>query len=189
MKHRLLLAQLTLIVGCASEPQSKNSDAPDVVLETPPSSTATAMASALPRKEPPSALAAWSLPAKQGPAIGTECPRDNDEALAKCGTKSRVSLELQPKKPLRGELPCKLEPLGEEGKFSMNAASACIDGDYLVISTVCMVCRMPDVGSAALARMSELTLAQHKQLAKLVGLADDKAPSSADGWRQVVKKR
>jgi len=195
MRHVYPVALAALAAGCSSTPQSENVDSPEVVIHAPPSASADAVTSALPRKELPSALAGWRLPAKQGPALGADCAGKSQSspspsAAPSCGTNGRVSLEAQALKTRPGEAPpCKLADLAEEGKFSANAASACIDGDYLFISTICMVCRMPDVGAAALARMSELTPGQHKHLAQMVGLSDDKVPSSAEGWRRVVKKR
>jgi hypothetical protein len=190
MRFGLLFALAGVLVACSSEPQSKASDTPDVVLEAPPSSTATTIASALPRREPPSALVGWTLPAKEGGALGAACGRATEPDTS-CGTQGRVSLESQTRKPLGhgNDPPCKLERIGDDKKFSPNTASACIDGDYLVINTVCMVCRMPDVGSAVLARLSELTPAQHKHLGQVLMLPEEKTPTSADGWRQLVKKR
>lgn len=188
MKPGRIAVLLVLTAGCSSEPPARSADAPEVVIDAPPSATAPAASAPLSRREPPSALAGWTLPAKEGAALGAACVTGT-EPVASCGTEGRVSLESQSRKPLRGELPCKLEPIGDDKRFSPNVASGCIDGDYMVLSTICMACRMPDVGSALFVRLSELTPAQHKHLGQVLTLPEEKIPSSPDGWRQVVRKR
>lgn len=185
-----LLLSLTL-AGCpSSEGTEVLHGTAEVELTAAPSSTETG--TPLPREEAsaPSKLEGWALPGKVGPELGKPCEPDAVESIPKvqsCGSRNRVSLEAQ-NKPLRAPAPCKMRsapPENAEQRMLRDSRQLCVDGDHLLISVVCIICRI-DSGSALHARMSELTEGQTKYLHSVLGLAN--GPTDAAGWRALFEK-
>jgi len=156
-----------------------------------PTERASTTATALARKDapPPSRLDSWSLARADAPKLGDPCPPPHENAPAAgviqpCGAAGRVALEYEPYHQLVGEPPCEMRQL--ESERQMFETRGCVDGDHLVLSSVCMVCRSSS-GWAAHARLSELTADQNKALYGRIGYGKDgQAPTSPGEWRALV---
>lgn len=194
MRIALPVALLAVTACSSAEP----TPVPDPIVELAPGPSAApiASASALARRDeiPPSRLDAWTLPNAKGPKLGTACtprppsqdgePKDPDT----CGAAGKVALEFLPYRPLRGERPCDMHRLGKEERRGMYETMGCTDGDHLVLTSDCMVCRTTS-GWAAHARLSELTAEQHRFLFQRLGYDPTATgPTAPAGWRDLVSK-
>lgn len=191
MKSAALLLLLIAASGCpSSDANEVQHGTAEVQLTAAPTTTETG--APLPREEAslPSKLEGWTLPGKVGPDLGKPCEVDAVDGIPKvqsCGSRNRVSLEAQ-NKPLRAVAPCKmrsLPPENPEQQMLRDARQLCVDGDHLLVSVICIICRI-DSGSALHARISELTEGQTKYLHSVLGLAN--GPTDAAGWRALFDK-
>ncbi|NUP14403.1 MAG: hypothetical protein HOW73_50885 [Polyangiaceae bacterium] len=176
---------LLFVLGCSQG--VGDVAATDVDIEAEPAAP-NETSSALPREEPrlPSKLDGWSLPNKAGPSLGAACEDNVISDVPKvqsCGTKGRVSMEAQ-SEPLVGKPPCELKRLTTERNAYL--VDACLDGDHLVVTSVCIVCRSPS-GSSVHALVSELTEGQQKYLQSVM-LAGSDGPKTREDWRALIDK-
>lgn len=200
MKSHAIPCALALLLapycGCSSEVDAIGPESPDQVeLVAIPSEARPKPEVAIVRGDPPSRLDAFVLQRKVGPQIGAVCTRAPQPEQATeeapppvdvCGSRQRVALELQGS-ALEGEPPCELVAIDGKAFKGMYSAMGCVDGDHLVLSYVCMMCRRPYAGTAAHARLSELTPEQHGHLRKLMGFEGD-GPATPAAWRELVAK-
>lgn len=182
-----------LLVGCGSEVEAIGPEVPsDVEIVAVPPKERPPPKVEVERADPPSRLDGWTLPHKAGPTLGSVCTAASAQPSAGtppadvCGSRQRVALELQGS-ALQGKPPCELRSLEGDMPKGMYIASGCVDGDHLVLNTVCLVCRSMDAGNAAHALLSDLTPSQHDQLRKLVNLKAD-GPTTPAAWRELVTK-
>jgi hypothetical protein len=185
---------LVVTLGCSSVETNATPD-PIVDLGPGPTAAPAPTTTTLTRREdaPPSKLDAWSLPNLKGPKLGEPCPaRDTDAERPRrgpepCGTGGKVSIEYDGYRPLRGGRPCAMHRLGSDERRALYQSSACVDGDHLVLSSDCLVCRTTS-GWSAHARLSELTPDQHAQIFERLGYGEGKqGPSSPAGWKRLVE--
>lgn len=180
-----LLSGLLLTMAC-SNGSGPASGASDVELSTPPATTASASATAA-RRDPPGRLDDFHLTTGAGTRMGEPCaPRAGtakDMAPEPCGTRGVISLEVAGSTP-GAKPPCELRSL-EGSEHSGYARSACVEGDHLLLTSVCVMCRVPDQGVSYHARISELSPEQAAHLAQVAGLKE--APADAKGWRRLLR--
>ena len=194
---------LTLLnlAGCASAARPDEGPTADLDVPQPPRTEQSAPASEAPLAsgrapvDPPKD--GFTLSNRTGDAIGAACSPSPGGVVRTgpgdiinidpCGKNQRVSLEIAPMRGviLQGEkpLPCKLEAVGPA---AMNEVRACVADDELLVSTVCMVCRMGG-GSTIHAHVSQLLPAQADALWKTIGIPGDR-PTAASGWAKALAK-
>ncbi|MBK6516402.1 MAG: hypothetical protein IPG04_20425 [Polyangiaceae bacterium] len=180
-----LLCCLVLISAC-SNGSGPASGASDVELSPPPATTASASAPAA-RRDPPSRLDDFHLTTAPGTLMGQTCaPREGTVKSLdpdRCGTRGVIALEVAGSTP-GAKPPCELRAL-EGSEHSGYARSACVEGDHLLLTSVCVMCRVPDQGVSYHARISELSPEQAAHLAQVAGLKE--APADAKGWRRLLR--
>ncbi len=196
----MALSFTLFVFGCASAARPDEGATAELDVPSPPRTDA----SGPPTSEAPVASTharvehaiAFKLPNPTTAPIGTTCSPNAGAALRtgpgpmipidSCGRNQRVSVELASGVALvEGQakaLPCKLEVVGP---MAMNEVHACVADDELLMTTVCMVCRMADVGSAYHARLSELTPEQSASLWKTIG-APGETPTTPAAWAKAV---
>ncbi len=181
---------LLLLTACASDVDAVAVAEVDVAEPAP--APERSVASAVPREGPmpPSKLDGWQLPGSTV-ALGTTCESaavPDKGAPPLCGERGKVSIEWRRSALVRADLPCTLRSLeDDEARVLVNARSACIDGDHLVISSHCIVCRSLDAGNAYHARISELGPEQQAYLHQALMLTDEK-PTTVAGWRALIER-
>lgn len=186
-------------LGCAREGERDSSLPADVEIGSAPASTARSDVSAgrvagTERAEQ-GRLVSWTLPDRAGAQLGSACPTSPATGPAApvvagvlfdaCGNRGRVSVEVQSFGALRDVPPCTMRRLAKSpDKPGMNAITACVEGDRIVVNSSCMFCRQAFAGTAVLARLSELTPDQNKWLQAVADLRD--GPSTPEEWRAAV---
>jgi hypothetical protein len=174
------------LVACRERPVA---DATDVEVEPPAASASTTAAPI--EREDVAVLGTWRLPRaeKNSPVLGAPCSVDSTSRWKPetiCGTKDRVSLEVQFYALMGMEPPC--EMIEVSPKTSMQRVTGCVEGDLMIINSHCVMCRVMDAGTAVRARLSELTPVQLEELRNQSGMGEA-APKTADGWRALFAKR
>jgi hypothetical protein len=193
----LAIAAVAWLAACASKdpgpttPQVVTPAAPAAVAEEP--GGAEPEATAPPEAEPvPTAPAQASYPfappaGKPARAmLGAPCPAAGAQKPDPCGSRGRVSLEVDARSVSLGRgAECQLQSLRRDSK-SMYEASACIDGDMLYAANTCIACRMLHAGWSAKAIISELTRAQALEVQNQLGLSPTLSLKSPDDWRRAL---
>lgn len=189
MSFRRLVSVCLMGGGACTGADRPVADSTDVEVEPPAASASTTAAPI--EREAVSVLGTWRLPRAEqnSPILGAPCAagttgRWKPEAI--CGTKDRVSLELQYYALLDAGPPC--EMIDVSPKTTMHRVTGCVEGDLMVFNSHCVMCRVMDAGTAVRARLSELTPVQLEELRNQSGMGEA-APKTVDGWRALFAKR
>lgn len=181
------IAFVVFLAGCASE------------VDPPITAEVDVEASPSPTEMPPapkrSTLDGWHLP---GSAVtldaACESPATAEKGAAPlCNDSGKIAMEYRPQalgdqvKP-----PCSLRPLEVQNQKGLaggvDRRSICVDGDHLIVSSLCLYCRTLDAGSSYHARLSAMGPAQHAWLHSALLLTEyDEQPTTAEGWRRLAE--
>lgn len=193
-RMRKLATCLLLLTACASDVDPVAVAEVDVVE---PESKTERSAAPVARVEepPPSALDGWQLPGSTEP-LGKPCERaaTPDEArkgrnpVDRCGLKNRIALEVLPRALVRERPPCTMRSPESPEQVQPYSRAACVEGDHIVITSACLMCRSLDAGNAVHARLSELDAAQHAYLRSVFGAIEGEKPDTPEAWRALVAK-
>lgn len=139
---------------------------------------------------------------RRGVALGSPCPSKDPNAQEAqrqqggpdvCGSADRVSIEYSPvglvMRQDGAKLPCEPQRIVEGGDNEVMTpyqSSACVADDFLIISDVCVMCRVMS-GHAIHARISELSADQRKYVMQVLHLKED-APADAEGFKKILAK-
>jgi hypothetical protein len=129
-------------------------------------------------------------PPPPAPRLGEACAGTDDSSRPTCGARGLVSATWQvADEHMVRSLPCTLRTIAhppvdlrDARAFAMD--SICVTDDELILFSRCLMCRTL-TGDLVRARLSDLTVAQHKAIANLASL--NPPPLSAAGWRAVAK--
>lgn len=176
----------SLVLAACSSASSPSSDASEVDLATPPPASGEPQTAA--PREPRGVLDSFHLSDEPGARLGDACPpKDTDKpasAVERCGSRGLVSLETGAAAFVVGQVtPCKLRRIPQK-QMGPNESSACVEGDHLLLRSVCVMCRMPDQGLTIHAKISELTAAQRAFIRQSTMLTQ--VPEDAAGWRALL---
>lgn len=191
-RMRQLAGFFLLLTSCASDADPIAVAEVDVV-EPEAHEVRSAPPAARVEEPPPSALGGWQLPGSTEP-LGKPCERAAPEEVRKgrnpverCGTKGRIAIEVRPRALVRERPPCAMRSPEATENIQPYSRAACVEGDHIVITSHCVMCRSLDAGSAVHARLSELDDEQHAYLRSVFGHAEEK-PATAEAWRALVNK-
>ncbi len=189
--HKLAVALLVL-VGCASDADPLA--VAEVGVDPAPAPERSAPAAAVRDEAPASKLDGYQLPGSTDP-LGKACerakPADGQAAgqpqVDRCGTKGRVAMEVRTTALVRERPPCEWVSLEKDNVHLIGAHSryGCIDGDHLVVTSHCIVCRSMDAGSAFHVRLGELDAAQLAYLRDALGYQKENI-DTPEKWRSLV---
>lgn len=186
---RALPLLVLLLAACASDVDPPIAAEPDV--DNLPA--VSERASAAPQEQPstPSALDGWQLP---GSTVKLDATCENPAVPEKgapplCNEKGKIAIETRRTALVDSKPPCTMVSLNPQhgDAFQAETQSACIDGDHLLISTECRICRSLDAGGVYHARLSTMGPEQHAYLHQALGLKDER-PTSAAAWRAFVAR-
>ncbi|NUO54717.1 MAG: hypothetical protein HOV80_38240 [Polyangiaceae bacterium] len=186
-----------VLAGCASDVDPPIAAEPEVDVSPPPKETAPNPPPKETRQAPPakpSALDGWRLPGSTA-ALDTPCTSPavpEKGAMPLCNESGKIAMEARGQ-ALGNQVkpPCSMRTIdGEKAHGSlMDMRTICVDGDHLLVSSLCLYCRTLDAGSAYHVRLSSMGPAQHAWLHSVLALAkDDEKPTTAEGWRRFAEK-
>lgn len=189
-----LLFSLSFVVACTTA--QKPTIAPDEVAVTTPPRASAAPAMQQQQPEPPPQRVQprkeQKLPDDQGPpappkpAIGAPCTTGTPG----CGRNGTIAVVVDRRHSRRWHAPnepCKVEQT-RPAVSTINATFACVEDNHLIVSSVCMVCRMADAGESLEGVVSEMTDEQLLEAQQIAGLPPAPILSTQDAWKKAIAR-
>lgn len=171
-----------LLAACSSAPPPS---APQEIHVTPeatsPAPTSTPQNPASP-DEPAGAAGGPEGPLQQASqALGSPCTAD----APACGTAGRIAFfrEVQRDAPMARALPCKA--VGTSRQSIGNATRACVDGNRVVVASVCIACRIA-AEERTIAVIGEMTPEQRRTVQRIASLPESPLLTTIAAWREAI---